>query len=617
MKTNTCGYLSNFASVLLAGICLSASVQAQNYTITEIGALPGYPNSEAGDINASGKIVGRSFSRGLNVRDPELNRAFVYSNGTISDLGSVAGYPYSVAAGINDSGQIVGLVIDSARKTRASLFGNPIVNLGTLGGASLAAKINQSGKAAGSSSLPNNGYARAVLYTNGTLTNLNTLPRWAQTNADDINASGSIVGTAFAPGGSGVFVSGRSFGRAFLYANGRMRDLGTLGGTLSNAAGINDSEKIVGTSQISGGAYRAFLHTGGQMSNLGTLPGSLHSYASAINNVGNVVGNVQMNGGSFRAFIYTGGVMKDLNALVTLATSGRGFRELNGAAAINENGRIVGVGTWNDGAGKSFSRAFLLTPVAPIVVATPTITPNGGSFSGSVQVTLACATSGATIRYTTNGSDPTTSSTAYSAPFALTTSSTLKAKAFKADSIASATASASFVITATVNTVAMPTITPNGGSFPGSVQITLACATSGATIRYTTNGSAPTASSPAYAGPFTLSSSATVMAKAFKTGSNDSLTASAPFVITPAGSAVATPRISPNGGRFTGSVTATLTCATTGATICYTTDGSEPTASSTKYSSPFTLGSSATLKAKAFKTGLSPSATASAVFTKR
>lgn len=81
-------------------------------------------------------------------------------------------------------------------------------------------------------------------------------------------------------------------------------------------------------------------------------------------------------------------------------------------------------------------------------------------------------------------------------------------------------------------------------------------------------------------------------------------------------STVATPAISPNGGSFGRSVKVKLTCATAGATIRFTTTGAEPTASSTKYSTAITLKKSATVKAKAFKTGSTDSATATAVFTK-
>jgi hypothetical protein len=82
-------------------------------------------------------------------------------------------------------------------------------------------------------------------------------------------------------------------------------------------------------------------------------------------------------------------------------------------------------------------------------------------------------------------------------------------------------------------TVAAPTITPTGGTFNGSVQVTLACATTGATIRYTLDGNDPTANSSPYSGPFTLATSLTVKAKAFKSGYNDSSVTSASFAINP------------------------------------------------------------------------------------
>jgi hypothetical protein len=88
------------------------------------------------------------------------------------------------------------------------------------------------------------------------------------------------------------------------------------------------------------------------------------------------------------------------------------------------------------------------------------------------------------------------------------------------------------VITTPTPTVATPVIAPNGGSYSSSVQVSLSCATSGASIYYTTNGSDPTAGSNVYSQPFTLTSSATVKAQGVKTGSNDSQIVSSVFAIT-------------------------------------------------------------------------------------
>jgi hypothetical protein len=82
-----------------------------------------------------------------------------------------------------------------------------------------------------------------------------------------------------------------------------------------------------------------------------------------------------------------------------------------------------------------------------------------------------------------------------------------------------------------MSTVVTPTITPNGGSFTGSVSVTLQTVTSGASIFYTTDGSTPKQSSTPYAGAFTLTSSVIVNAIAFKSGSNPSAQASADFTV--------------------------------------------------------------------------------------
>jgi hypothetical protein len=237
-------------------------------------------------------------------------------------------------------------------------------------------------------------------------------------------------------------------------------------------------------------------------------------------------------------------------------------------------------------------------------VSTPLVTPDGGTFSNSVEVSLACPTTGATIYYTTDGTKPTTSSAIYSNPFTLNSSATVEAMATLSGYSNSAVASNTFMFT-----VATPTI-----MFTGSQQVSLACATTGATIYYTTNGTTVTTNSTVYRTPFTLNGSGILEAMATHAGYANSQVLTAPFTVTTA--TVATPTITPNGGTFNNSVQVSLACSTAGATIYYTTNGNPPTTSSTIYNNiPFTLNGSATLEAMAAHAGYSNSVVASASFT--
>src|SRR6266705_2655777 len=240
------------------------------------------------------------------------------------------------------------------------------------------------------------------------------------------------------------------------------------------------------------------------------------------------------------------------------------------------------------------------------VVATPTFSPGGGTYTGSVTVSISDATSGATIYYTTDGSTPTTSSAVYSGALTFTQTTTLKAMAAASGMTNSGVASATYTIQ---QRVATPTFSPGGGTYAGLVAVTISDASSGATIYYTTDGSTPTTSSAVYIGPLTFTQTTTLKAMAAATGMTNSAVASATYTIQ---QPVATPTFSPGGGTYPGSVTVTISDATSGATIYYTTDGSTPTTSSAVYTGALTFTQTTTLKAMAAATGMTNSGVASA-----
>ena len=114
-------------------------------------------------------------------------------------------------------------------------------------------------------------------------------------------------------------------------------------------------------------------------------------------------------------------------------------------------------------------------------VAAPVLSPAGGTFSGSVTVSISTATNGATIRYTTDGADPTTASPAYTGPWVVNASMTVKAKAFAAGLADSG-------ITLGLFTIQADTTPPSRGS--GAPSGTLAFATTQATLSLRTGESA-------------------------------------------------------------------------------------------------------------------------------
>ena len=134
---------------------------------------------------------------------------------------------------------------------------------------------------------------------------------------------------------------------------------------------------------------------------------------------------------------------------------------------------------------------------------------------------------------------------------------------------------------------ATPSFSLAPGAYTTSQTVAISDATAGATIYYTTNGLTPTTSSTQYSGPIPVSETETIEAIAVATGYTNSAVAMATYTIHTV--TTAKPTFSPAGGTYTTSQTVTISDATPGATIYYTTNGTTPTTSSTQYTSAITV----------------------------
>jgi len=275
----------------------------------------------------------------------------------------------------------------------------------------------------------------------------------------------------------------------------------------------------------------------------------------------------------------------------------------------NLTGHVV-LGVTNTGSTNTTIGGLFFDPPGSPTVAAPTFNPPAGTYSSTQSVTISTTTSGANIRYTTDGSTPSsTVGTVYSGPVSVSSNLTLRAIAYKVGMTDSSVASGDYLIQ-----VATPTFNPAAGTYTSAQSVAISTTTSGASIRYTTDGSTPSSTvGTVYSGPVSVSSNLTLKAIAYKSGLADSSVASSAYTISPV---VATPTFNPAAGTFSSAQSVTISTTTSGATIRYTTDGSTPTSSSgTVYSGAVPVSSSLTLKAVAYKAGMTDSAVASADYT--
>jgi len=170
----------------------------------------------------------------------------------------------------------------------------------------------------------------------------------------------------------------------------------------------------------------------------------------------------------------------------------------------------------------------------PTAVA-PVITPNGGTFSASQSVKLTTTTASADIYYTLDGSVPTTASTLYTGAIAISTDTTVNAIARATGYVQSAVSSAIFTFTSQTPQVSF---LPAGGTYLAAQQASISDTDASAKVYYTTDGSAPSASSKLYESAIPVSVSETLKAIAIDPSLQNSNVGTAAYVIQEGGSSI-------------------------------------------------------------------------------
>jgi hypothetical protein len=178
------------------------------------------------------------------------------------------------------------------------------------------------------------------------------------------------------------------------------------------------------------------------------------------------------------------------------------------------------------------------TPEVPLPdpVAAPVFSPAGGAYDDVLDVTIATDTGGAGIRYTFDGSTPSSIyGRAYDGfPLTVSSSVTIRAVAWQDGRPDSEVAAVTYALAGTTEG---PVFTPDAGAgpFAGAQQVSMSCGTPGAGIWYTTDGSEPRPADgygTRYLGvPLSISSTTSVKAAAWKPGAAPSMTAEVTYVI--------------------------------------------------------------------------------------
>jgi len=376
-------YYPNFNPLLSGGLINSYpyvyhAFTTNGRTLIDLGGLPGANSSTPSHITDNGLVAGQSLNGSIDPITgwPQLN-AVLWTDGQIINLGTLGGYE-SASAWVNGQGQVAGSSTNNVTDPYSLvylLFGgtsngtqnrafvwdkrNKMQDLGTLGGPDASAMaMNERGQIAGLSyinDMPNAASGIPTvdpfLWEDGRMIDLGSLGGTFGL-AGDMNNGGQVIGDSNLPGD--VTQHG------FIWDRGRLKDIGTLGGTWSSANALNEAGHVVGQATIATGDYHAYIWERGVMTDLGALPGFDDTTcigAFGINSHDQVVGQAVQNlcaGPDAHAFLWEDGDMIDVNDVVAPGSN----LTLNEIEKINDRGEMFGIGTLTNGE----NRAFLLIP---------------------------------------------------------------------------------------------------------------------------------------------------------------------------------------------------------------------------------------------------------------
>jgi len=299
---------------------------------------------------------------------PEV-RAALWDGDKVGDLGTFGGGETN-ANDVNDRGQVAGattntipdpysfiynfLGTSNGTQTRGYLWQNGSKrDLGTLGGPdAFAVDVNERGQVAGWSyvnSTPNQGTGlptyHPFLWQKGKMRDLGTLGGTQVYNIEGLNDRGEVLGL--------MTLAGEQRAHPFLWNGRRLVDLGTFGGPGGDGAWINDRGEAVGwggTTQncpnLEGGGQHSFLWRNGVKRDLGSVPGTDNGDASWINSKSQIVGSdFSCDATVFDAYLWEKGSIVDLNTLIPAGSPLHLFIAL----AINDRGEIAGLGSLPNG----------------------------------------------------------------------------------------------------------------------------------------------------------------------------------------------------------------------------------------------------------------------------